>query len=80
MGDLVAGDFVFDEQGNPTRVITAFDVMYDRPCYEVVFSDGTSLVADAEHEWASYTCADRKRAGRTLSNVYTAKTLLHRIS
>ncbi|HLQ29163.1 MAG TPA: protein kinase, partial [Ktedonobacteraceae bacterium] len=53
MGDLVEGDFVFDEKGNPTRITAAFDVMYQRKCYEVVFSDGSSLIADAEHEWAS---------------------------
>ena len=25
--------------------------MHDRPCYEVEFSDGTVIVADAEHQW-----------------------------
>ena len=34
--------------------------MYDRPCYEVEFSDGTVIVADAEHQWQTTT-----RAGRT---------------
>jgi Rad3-related DNA helicase/serine/threonine protein kinase len=65
MGDLTVGDSVFDEKGNPTHVTAAFDIMYQRKCYEVVFSDGSSLIADAEHEWVSYTCADRKRASRT---------------
>jgi Rad3-related DNA helicase len=73
MGDLVAGDLVFDETGRPTRVMAAFDALYDRPCYEVVFSDGSSMVADAEHQWASYTCVDREWAGRTRSAVYAAK-------
>jgi Rad3-related DNA helicase/serine/threonine protein kinase len=61
MGDLKMGDLVFDEQGQPTCVTAAFDVMYNRPCYEVAFSDGSSLIADAEHEWASYTALDRMR-------------------
>jgi Rad3-related DNA helicase len=73
MGDLVVGDTVFDETGQPTRVVTAFDIMHDRPCYEVVFSDGSTLIADAEHQWASYTCTDREWAGRTRSAVYAAK-------
>jgi Rad3-related DNA helicase/serine/threonine protein kinase len=68
MGDLIVGDLVFDQQGNPTRVTAAFDVLYQRKCYEVVFSDGSSLVADAEHEWVSYTCADRKWASRPQTN------------
>src|SRR5215469_8259092 len=59
MGDIVVGDTMFDETGNPTRVVAAFDVMNNRTCYEVVFSDGSSLIADAEHEWVSYTHSDR---------------------
>jgi Rad3-related DNA helicase/serine/threonine protein kinase len=75
MGDLVLGDFVFDEKGHPTRVIEAFDVMYNHPCYEVVFSDGSSIVADAEHEWVSYTCADRKQAKQVKISTYLARDL-----
>ncbi len=76
MGDLVVGDFVFDEKGHPTRVIAAFDVMYDRTCYEVVFSDGSSLVADAEHEWASYTSVDRSWAKRRRTDTYMARNFI----
>src|SRR5438128_7983207 len=76
MGDLVVGDFVFDEQGHPTRITAAFDVMYHRTCYEVVFSDGSSLVADAEHEWASYTRVDRSWASRPRTSIYTAKNFV----
>src|SRR5262249_1673050 len=76
MGDLVVGDVVFDEQGQPTRVTAAFDIMYNRPCYEVVFSDGSSLVADAEHEWASYTATNRKWVARPKSSTYQAKNFV----
>ncbi len=64
MGDLRAGDTVFDETGVPTRVVQAFDVMHDRPCYEIEFSDRSTLVADEEHEWITHTWSDRKRASR----------------
>jgi Rad3-related DNA helicase/serine/threonine protein kinase len=73
MGDMVVGDSVFDEQGHPTHVTAAFEVMYNRPCYEVVFSDGSSLIADAEHEWISYACADCSRMKRPRAAVYTEK-------
>jgi Rad3-related DNA helicase/serine/threonine protein kinase len=76
MGDLVVGDMVFDEKGQPTRVTAAFDVMHDRPCYEVVFSDGSSLIADAEHEWASYTAADRKWPNRPRLSTPKAKNFV----
>jgi DNA segregation ATPase FtsK/SpoIIIE-like protein len=60
MGDLRVGDRVFDEHGRPCTVVAATPAMYERPCYEVEFSDGTVIVADANHEWRTTT-----RAGRT---------------
>ena len=33
-----------------------------RPCFEVEFSDGTVIVADAEHQWRTETHASRKSA------------------
>ncbi len=54
----------------------SFDVMHDRPCYEVVFSDGSTLIADAEHEWVSYTTLDRKRAKLPKTDVYKAKNFV----
>jgi Rad3-related DNA helicase/serine/threonine protein kinase len=76
MGDLVVGDFVFDEKGQPTLVTAAFDVMYDHKCYEVVFSDGSSIIADAEHEWVSYTATDRKWAKGQRNDIYNAKNFV----
>ena len=35
--------------------------MHGRPCYEVEFSDGTVIVADAEHLWRTETAAGRAR-------------------
>ena len=51
MGEVAVGDHALDAQGRPTRVVAATDVMVDRPCYEVHFSDGSVIVADAEHQW-----------------------------
>jgi Rad3-related DNA helicase/serine/threonine protein kinase len=76
MGDLEIGDCVFDEKGLPTRVTAAFDVMYHRTCYEVEFSDGSSIVADAEHEWASYTTVDRSWAKKQKASVYRDKNFI----
>lgn len=65
MGDLIAGDLVFDEHGAPCRVLMAHPVMHDRDCYEVVFSDGATIVADGDHLWYTETKADRThREGR----------------
>ena len=61
MEHLEVGDEVFDENGNPTAVVAATDVMTDRPCYEVLLSDGSRFVADAAHLWVTRTKGERVR-------------------
>jgi replicative DNA helicase len=51
MGDVAVGDWLLGADGRPTMVVAATDVMLGRPCYEVEFSDGTTIVADAHHQW-----------------------------
>ena len=51
MGDVRVGDMLFDQNGRQCRVVFATEVMYDRPCYRVSFSDRESLVCDADHLW-----------------------------
>lgn len=63
MGELKVGDLIFDEKGKPTRVVFATEVMYDHECFEVEFSDGSVIIADADHLWL---VEDRK--GRFLRN------------
>ncbi|GAA2133953.1 DNA translocase FtsK 4TM domain-containing protein [Glycomyces algeriensis] len=70
MGELQVGDRVFDECGVPCTVIAATEVMEDRPCYEVEFSDGTVIIADAEHQWVTTTRSDRSKARRRKDDSY----------
>ena len=51
MGELKVGDYVFHPGGYPTRVLAATEVLRDRPCYAVSFSQGEVIVADADHLW-----------------------------
>ena len=60
MGALRVGDQVFDQDGNPTAIVAATPVLLGRPCREVVFSDGQSLVADLSHGWVTRTRAERR--------------------
>src|SRR5947209_4999009 len=55
MGQLRPGDWVFDIEGHPTPIIAASEVMLQRPCRAVDFSDGTTVVADADHLWQVWT-------------------------
>jgi deoxycytidine triphosphate deaminase len=78
MGDLEPGDLVFDEDGFPTVVLNATPPMKGRPCLEVVFSDGTSVIADAEHEWRTISKAGRRHGlsdGRVVTTRQIAETL-----
>ncbi|WP_153395657.1 replicative DNA helicase [Ornithinicoccus halotolerans] len=52
MGEVRVGDQLLGADGRPTTVTAATDILQDRPCYEVHFSDGSVLVADEEHQWA----------------------------
>jgi replicative DNA helicase len=63
MGEVRVGDRVMGSDGRPTTVVAATDVMDDRPCYEVHFSDGSVLVADAQHQWLTETRASRRTRG-----------------
>ncbi len=60
MGEVCVGDLVLGADGRPTRVVAATEVMEKRPCYEVDFSDGSVIVADAQHQWLTDTRASRK--------------------
>ena len=62
MGEIHAGDVVFDEAGEPCRVTNAWNVRYGRPCYEIEFSDGSTIVADGDHQWLVDTDASRRSA------------------
>ncbi|WP_019856357.1 replicative DNA helicase [Actinopolyspora mortivallis] len=51
MGRVSVGDRLLGADGTPTRVLAATEVMHRRTCYQVEFSDGTLVVADAQHQW-----------------------------
>ena len=72
MGDLRVGDDVFSDTGCPVRVKDCSDVMLGRPCRQVTFSDGTVIVADADHRWETVTKrARRRRPGDPLPELVT---------
>lgn len=50
MGELSEGDTVFDEDGNPTKILHCSEI-HDNPCYKILFDNADSIVADHEHRW-----------------------------
>jgi replicative DNA helicase len=68
MGEVRVGDELLGADGRPVTVTAATEVLLDRPCYEVVFDDQASIVADAEHQWVTTTSASHRLAGAAASS------------
>jgi deoxycytidine triphosphate deaminase len=77
MGELRVGDQVFDEHGSPATVVGATPAMLGRPCREVVFDDGQTLLADLSHGWVTRTRSERRhgRPGTLRTTAQIAATL-----
>jgi recombination protein RecA len=55
MGELSPGQEVFAGDGSATQVTFATPVMTGHECFRVRFSDGTEVIADADHQWVTTT-------------------------
>lgn len=81
MGEIVEGDYVFGSDGQRVRVTCASEVMEHKACYRVKFSDGSSVVAAADHLWTTRhrsrraTHSGKDRIG-TVTTAQIAATLL----
>lgn len=60
MKDLIVGDQIFDDEGK-IRYVTATKEWKDRPCYEIIFTNGEKIIADANHQWLALYGARNKQ-------------------
>jgi hypothetical protein len=67
MRAVKAGDKLLDEYGKPCTVIGTSNVHLGRKCYNVTFSDGTSIIADEEHLWKVEERGKRISSGQNWS-------------
>ncbi len=74
MGELRVGDIVFTDQGDPTVVVAATEPLSRRPCCEVRFSDGTTIVCDEAHQWVTVDKQGRVH-GRRMGQVRTTREI-----
>jgi deoxycytidine triphosphate deaminase len=75
IGDLEPGDWVFSPSGREVPVIDVSEVLIGRPCHEVVFSGGTTVVADAGHLWRVRTHDDPPHRRRILTTEQLAQSV-----
>lgn len=57
---LSVGDQIFDENGQPCSVTGVYDQPLTDTCFEVVFSDGSTVIAGDEHLWWTEDRAARR--------------------
>jgi replicative DNA helicase len=74
MARVDIGDELIGADGRPTRVVAATDVMIGRPCYEMTFSDGSTIIADARHQWLTETRASRRSAQEAVRGLRAQQT------
>lgn len=75
IGELKVGDQVFGDDGLPANVVALSEIWENRPCYEVIFSDGSKIIADENHEWATSTRRQRLTAdSNKCEPAYTIRT------
>lgn len=75
MGALEVGDRVFDEAGEPCSVTYKSPVFEDHDCYEVVFDDGSTIVADAQHQWWTWDQSHRRTGPAVRTTAELAATV-----
>ena len=59
MGDVKVGDSVYAPDGSITKVTAISGIQDNRICYDVIFSDGSVITADADHLWLTLTKSER---------------------
>lgn len=62
--NIIAGDIVFDENGQECSVLIAHNILYDRKCFEFTFDDGSKIISDSEHNWSVYNLQNRENLRR----------------
>lgn len=73
-GDVEVGDYLFDREGKPTRVLGVFP-QGKREVYRVTFGDGRTADVSDNHLWAVYPAKRPRQDGPT---IYSTKSLISR--
>ena len=78
MGDIQAGDQVFDEDGRPCNVVALSEIFDDETCYRLTFRDGSSIEAGERHLWRVEVTNNGKREKLLTSGEIYRRTAAYR--
>ena len=73
MGTINEGDFVFDKNGKPTKVLHVSEIHHN-PCYKIKFDNGEEIVADCDHRW-EISFSKRKMENGAVHTVFENKVM-----
>src|SRR5690606_24615666 len=76
IGDIKDGETVFNENGDPVRVIHSHDIINDAESYRTSFCNGSHIDACKDHQWLTWTKADRTNERRGLKHNPSVKSTL----
>lgn len=60
VGDIKQGDYLFGQDGKPTKVLQIHPQPYKKQVYEITFKDGRKAQCCNEHLWEVYNTSSRK--------------------
>lgn len=66
IGEIQVGQRLYAGNGRITTVTAKSEVMTDKDCWEVVFDDGSTVIAAGDHLWETETRASREASARQL--------------
>jgi len=74
-GELKVGDFVYGSDGYPTKIIAKTPIFDDADCYEVFFSDNTSVKVSGDHLWRVDVCSCARIGYKNRREKWTKKLI-----
>jgi replicative DNA helicase len=76
MGEVRVGDSLLDARGHRCSVTYQTPVMFGRTCYRVTFDDGSTIVADADHQWFAHDLSGDQRSPWREARVVTTQQMV----
>lgn len=67
IGAIQPGDTVFGRDGKAINVIGVSPVHTDRPCYRVLFGDGSEVITDGAHRWRMFDHSQHFQCERSVT-------------